>query len=354
MDRTENWRRAVRFERPERAPMVFHINPSCWHHWSPAEQHEVQGLMAAHPWLFPGFAPQPVPVRPGYAPNARAATPCRDRWGCTWETSDDGIVGAVTRHALADWSAHAGWQPPDPTREDSFGDWDWTAYRDQVAEAHRRGELCVGSLEHGHTFLRLCDLHGYEGLLCDMSDDDPRLPRLVEQVEAFNLERVRRFVAAQVGAVAYPEDLGMQVGPMLSPRLFRRWIKPSYQRLMAPARAAGLPVHMHSDGDIRSLAADLIDGGVEVLNLQDLVNGLDWIAANLKGRVCIDLDIDRQRITPFGTPAEIDRHVHDVIAGLGSREGGLTMIYGLYPGVPLANVAALMDAMERYAGMHAG
>jgi len=25
------------------------------------------------------------------------------------------------------------------------------------------------------------------------------------------------------------------------------------------------------------------------------------------------------------------------------------MIYGLYPGVPLANVKALMDAMERYA-----
>ena len=25
------------------------------------------------------------------------------------------------------------------------------------------------------------------------------------------------------------------------------------------------------------------------------------------------------------------------------------MIYGLYPGVPLENVGALMDAMERYA-----
>lgn len=35
---------------------------------------------------------------------------------------------------------------------------------------------------------------------------------------------------------------------------------------------------------------------------------------------------------------------------IGSREGGLMMIYGLYPGVPLANVKALMDTMEQYAG----
>jgi hypothetical protein len=34
---------------------------------------------------------------------------------------------------------------------------------------------------------------------------------------------------------------------------------------------------------------------------------------------------------------------------LGSAQGGLMMIYGLYPGVPLPNVKALMDAMEKYA-----
>ncbi len=38
---------------------------------------------------------------------------------------------------------------------------------------------------------------------------------------------------------------------------------------------------------------------------------------------------------------------------LGRREGGLMMVYGLYPGVPLENVAALMDAMETYAGYYA-
>jgi hypothetical protein len=93
----------------------------------------------------------------------------------------------------------------------------------------------------------------------------------------------------------------MQIGPMLSPDHFRTYIKPSYQRLMQPARDKGLVVHMHSDGDIRDLVDDIIDGGVEVINLQDLVNGVDWIADRFAGKVCVDLDIDRQDITPQTT-----------------------------------------------------
>jgi len=112
-------------------------------------------------------------------------------------------------------------------------------------------------------------------------------------------------------------------------------------------------VHMHSDGQIRDLLEDLIGGGVNALNLQDLVNGIDWIKDNLAGRVCIDLDIDRQRVTPSGTPKQIDALIREEVTKLGSKEGGLMMIYGLYPGVPLENVKALMDAMERYAGFHA-
>ena len=110
------------------------------------------------------------------------------------------------------------------------------------------------------------------------------------------------------------------------------------------------PIYMHSDGDIRSLVGDLIDAGVFVFNLQDLVNGIDWIRDNLKGKVAIDLDIDRQKITVFGTPAEIDAHIRNAVATLGDREGGLLLKYGLYPGTPIENVRAVADAMERYAG----
>jgi hypothetical protein len=76
---------------------------------------------------------------------------------------------------------------------------------------------------------------------------------------------------------------------------------------------------------------------------------IDWIADKFAGRVCVDLDIDRQRITAQGTPRQIDELVREEVEKIGRKKGGLMMIYGLYPGVPLENVKALMDAMEKYA-----
>ena len=124
--------------------------------------------------------------------------------------------------------------------------------------------------------------------------------------------------------------------------------KPSYQRMMKLARDKGKIVHMHSDGDIKLLAEDLLDTGVDILNLQDLANGVEWIEKNLKGKVCIDLDIDRQKITRFGTPDEVEKLVRDEVETLGSPDGGLMFTYGLYPGIPEKNVSRLMDALEKY------
>ena len=342
---TENALRAIRFDRPEHIPVVFWINPACWHHYP---QDVLQELMASHPLLFP--RPQPCPA---LAPWERASRPYVDSWGCTWETTDDGITGSVVRHPIADWDALQSFTPPNPDEVNGMAPIDWRAIEEKIAGIRRGGELPVGSLEHGHGFLRLSYLRGYERLLYDMADGDPRLRRLIEMVGTFSLGIVQRYVDLGVAMMRYPEDLGMQRGPMLAPGHFREYIKPTYERLMAPARQAGCLVHMHSDGDIRDLVDDLVVSGVDVLNLQDLVNGIDWIAARLKGRICIDLDIDRQSVTRFGSPAQIDALIREEIQKLGSPEGGLMMIYGLYPGVPLENVTALMDALERYATFYA-
>jgi len=342
---TGNTLRAIRFERPEHIPMTFWINPACWHHYP----HDVLfELMAEHSLLFPGFTSQDITL-PDPAPWERAGKPYTDAWGCVWETTDDGITGSVTKHPLADWDALRSFTPPDPAQSNGMSDIDWSIIKDKILDAKRQGKHGVGSLEHGHAFLRLSYLRGYENLLFDMADGEKRLRQLIEIVQSFSLAIVQRYIDCGAAMMRYPEDLGMQLGPMLSPEHFRTYIKPVYERLMEPARQAGCLVHMHSDGDIRKLADDLATSGVDALNLQDLVNGIDWIAANLKGRLCIDLDIDRQKITRFGSPEQIDELIRREVQMLSSPEGGLMMIYGLYPGVPLENVRAIVDAMERYA-----
>jgi hypothetical protein len=341
----ENLRRAVCFETPEWIPMTFHINPACWRHYPPGFLEEG---MERHPRLFSN-ADARLASAPVYLPFQRKDHPYTDPWGCVWTTSMDGITGSVTTHPLADWAALETYAWPDPALTDGMAPVDWGEITGALSAAREKGSLAMASLRHGHTFLQLCDLRGYENLMFDMADSDPRLDELIEKVAAFNEDLVRRYLKAGAEWISYPEDLGMQQGPMISPMLFRKYILPVYRRIMAPAQKADVIIHMHSDGDIRTLAKDLIEGGVKALNLQDLVNGIDWIAENLAGRVCIDLDIDRQKITRYGTPAQIDALIREEVEKLGHPTGGLTMIFGLYPGVPIENVDALMEAMERYA-----
>ncbi|MHC4251175.1 MAG: uroporphyrinogen decarboxylase family protein [Planctomycetota bacterium] len=346
----ENILRAVRFETPEHIPMSFHVNAACWDHYP---QEPLKELMAGHPLLFPGFEADDKPVAPRYGPNQRANEPYTDDWGCVWETTLDGITGTVTGHPLEGWAGLDSYVSPDPERRTGLGARDWNEVAGAFERARASGRLLRGGLPHGHTFLRLCDIRGYENIIFYMADGESRLQGLIRIVEEFNLAVVERYVELGAEWMSYPEDLGMQAGPMLSPAHFREYVMPVYERLMAPALAAGCVVHMHSDGDVRALADDLVASGVAVLNLQDLVNGIDWIAEKYAGRLCIDLDVDRQRVTPRGTPEDVDKLIRREVEALGSKRGGLMMIYGLYPGVPLENARAVMDAMERYAGYYA-
>ena len=336
----------VHFNRPDYIPMTFHINTASWDHYP----HEfLFEQMGRHAFLFPDFDATSF-VIPEHPVFARAHTPWTDPWGCLWETSMDGLIGVVTKHPLADWEDLKTYEGPDPDKTTHWGPIEWNAHQAADNPIGFMKALRAAEIGHGHTFLKLTDIRGYPNVLFDMVDERKELHTLLEMIEAFNITLVRNYLRYfKVEWLGFAEDLGMQVGPMLSPDQFRKYIKPSYQRMMTIARDAGCIIHMHSDGDIRDLVDDLIEGGVEVINLQDRVNGIDWIADRLGGEVCIDLDIDRQEITALGTAAQIDELIRTEVQTLGRPEGGLKMTYGLYPGLPLENVTAVMDAMERYA-----
>jgi hypothetical protein len=338
MTERENKLRAIRFERPDYIPVIFAVSESVFRHYDP---HAVEEVLESHP-IIAGKNAMRWDLVPKNSLEVDKKQLYTDEFGVLWEGAIDGIRGVIKKHPLEDFSKIKGYRfPPLPA-------FDADAERKHVAKSKEEGHFTAASLPHGHTFLRLTDLCGYENVLLGLSDEDEDLLSLIGRLEEYNASFTDFYAKCGYDMIGYPEDLGMQIGPMISPDLFRRFIKPSYQRLMKPARDAGAIIHMHSDGDVRTLAEDLIDGGVDVLNIQDLVNGIDWIRDRFFGKYALDIDIDRQNVTVFGSPAQVDALIREEVEKLSSPAGGLMMIFGWYPGTPIENINALMDALEKY------
>ncbi|MFA6109363.1 MAG: uroporphyrinogen decarboxylase family protein [Candidatus Latescibacterota bacterium] len=286
-----------------------------------------------------------VSVGIGRTSSRAAGSEQTDPWGCRWLYPLESLDGLCVEHPLASWGDLKGYRPPDPA---AFTDWKEAARN--AAQARAEGRVSGGGTDHGFVFLRLTYLRGFENLMLDLAEERPELDELIAVVENYWMGVASRWVEAGVDTIGFGDDLGLQHALPISPAAWRRYIGPTYRRIFTYCRERGVHVSLHSDGYILDIIPDLIACGVSVLNPQDLVNGLDHLRRLAHGRVCLNLDVDRQTVTVFGTPAEVESHVHQCIATLGSKRGGLTLIWGVYPGTPLENIEAAVHAMAEAAG----
>lgn len=293
-------------------------------------------------WLE-NFSPY-VSVGIDSEPSRPAGSEATDIWGCHWFYPLESHDGQCVKHPIAFWSDLRTYQPPDPDKHT-----DWEKAKKNIEKAKEVGKVARGGTDHGFIFLRLTYLRGFENLMLDIAEGRPELDELIGMVEDYWFEVVKRWVELDVDVVGFGDDLGLQDALPISPAAWRKYIKPSYQRIFSYCRSNDVYVALHSDGYIVNIIPDLIECGVARLNPQDLVNGLDNLARLAKGKVYLNLDIDRQQVTVYGTPEEIEAHILNCVRTLGSPKGGLSFIWYVFPPTPIENISACARAMDKYA-----
>lgn len=345
MTERENFLRTVHFQNPEWIPSYFYISDAAWD----ALRWDMEKVLMKHPKLFPDFQPgQRDYEHYDFGPFYTKGKDFIDAWGTTWRTPVNGIEGCAVDYPIKTWDDFAQYSPPDPQVTADRGPRNWELERKLLTQARKEGKLTVAGLPHGFLFLRLEYLRGFENMLCDMMDEEPKLDELIEMIVRHNEAIIRRYVDMQIDCMEFGEDLGTQTSTIASPALLRRYIFPQYKRMFNICKEKGVLVLLHSDGMITGILEDLLKTGVDIINPQDLCNGIEELARQLKGRVCIRLDIDRQRTLCYGTPKEIDELIEYEVKTLGSKQGGLELVAGIYPPIPPENVDALMTAVEKY------
>jgi hypothetical protein len=181
-------------------------------------------------------------------------------------------------------------------------------------------------------------------------------PELFEELMVrsadYYAELVRRVIAEGVDVLMLADDFAFNKGMFVQPQQFARQWRPHFDRLVEPARQAGVPVIFHSDGRIDDAVEMLLDMGVACLTPMD-PSGIDYREYQKRygHRVCLHGNIDLRWPLAQGTPADVEQ---DVIAHMEVLKPGGRWIAGsshsIVNYVPHENFVAMINAFHRHGG----
>ncbi len=277
-----------------------------------------------------------------------------DEWGITWKHLGEG------QHFInADGPFYR--QEPDPALVEKFA-WpdplDPGRFRSlrRQAEAHRaRTDAAIILVLGVGTVHQIQFMRGYAASLEDLLIAPDFVRAFMDRYVDFWVhltEHALQEVGDLVDVAMFGDDLGTQQGPVMSPALYRRLIKPYHARMVSAVKGFHKPLLLHSCGSVAAYLPDLIEIGFDAIHPVQ-VSAKDMDSARLKREFGRDITfwggIDTQQVLPRGTPASVREEVRRRIADLGPGGGYvLGAVHNIQAEVPVENILAMFDAAREF------
>lgn len=179
------------------------------------------------------------------------------------------------------------------------------------------------------------------------------LDKLVE-IHLANLEKFLGSVGEHIDIILFGDDLGMQMGPQISPKMYVEFFKPRHKLLWETAKSlANVKVKLHCCGGIRPLLPHLIEAGLDAFNPVQIscegMNPKELKAEFGKGLVFWGGGCDTRQILPHGTPEQVRRHVLEQLE-IWAPGGGYVFqqVHNILATVPPENIVAMFDAVAEF------
>ena len=190
---------------------------------------------------------------------------------------------------------------------------------------------------------------GFEGLSYLLADDPDLVRDCVDTVGTLMLGVVDAMASMDgVGAIFFGEDMGFKTATMLSPAALRQLIFPWHRRIVAAAHARGKPILLHSCGNLRAVAEDVIAIGWDARHSwEDVIQPITEAKALYGDRIAVLGGIDMD-LLGRGSEEAVRARVREVVAccapggGFALGSGNTVANY-----VPLANYLAMLDEGSR-------
>jgi len=198
-------------------------------------------------------------------------------------------------------------------------------------------------------------LRTMEQVLVDLLTDDEAGLRLIDRRLAVQYEVTARMLEAGRGRIDFlwiGEDLGTQIGPLISLALFRKHIRPRHQKFVDLAKQWRIPVLIHSCGSSSWAFDDFAEMGIAAVDtLQPEAKNM--APAHLKqrygGKLAFHGCISTAGPVAFGTPAQTLENAREILEIM--MPGGgycFAPTHQLQDNSPTENVVAMYETARRY------
>ena len=274
-----------------------------------------------------------------------------DIWGIhrRWVEHDTGGYWDYCDFPLKDATLEEmeSWPMPSPEDYD---------YVHAAEHCERMKEYCVviGGPGTGDLINSTGMIRTMEQVLVDLLLDDPVCLGYIDRKMSIQLEVIHRTLEAAKGKIDLlwiGEDLGTQIGPLISLELFRKHIRPRHQKLVDLAKHYGIPVMIHSCGSSSWAFDDCIEMGIHIVDtLQPEVK--DMAPEYLKHRFGDQLSfhgcISTAGPVATGTVQETVDHVRNTLEIMMPGGGyAFAPTHQLQDNSPTENVIATYEAAQR-------
>ena len=278
-----------------------------------------------------------------------------DEWGVPWYKAPGSFYTFPASHPIKAASMEEieklSW--PDPNEPSRFA-----GLREKAKQIFEQTDYAL--VAEGTTGVGVFDmswhLRGMENIFVDMITHPDFTEALFQRLTDYYVAVYRNYMQAvgdYIQMVIYYEDLSGQDGPLISPALYRKFVKPCHRRIFQAIKDhTSAKLCVHTCGSVYAFLDDYVQLGVDVLNPVQ-VSARDMDPHRLKEKYGAALSfhgaIDTQRFLPRATPAQVQEEVRRMIGILGRGGGYLfTSCHSIQPDVPPENILALFSAAYEY------
>jgi uroporphyrinogen decarboxylase len=263
----------------------------------------------------------------------------RDAFGATWELKPGEDIGTVIDNPLKE-ATLKGYRFPDPAKVMEL------EYIPAFIEKNNE-KFVMGAIGFS-LYERAWILRGIEQILTDFLENPSFVEELFDKIIEFNISITERLCRFPIDAFHFGDDWGQQYGMIIDPDLWRKYFKKRLRKLYDVVHDAGLPVSIHSCGNIAEIIPDLIEIGVNIISpLQAEAYDFEFLKKEYGKDLTFWGGISTQRTLPKGTPHDVRKEIKETIRILG-KEGGyiLAPSHEIQGDVPLENMLAFIDEAQ--------